>query len=88
MSQATSMNLQPLDKKFRNKLERTVKEARDVAEEAARAACKQLGVGLAKPDAHLTDDEKDLQRRLRIHGRQLGDERDPQKETQELDRLV
>ena len=82
------MNLQPLDKKFRGQLERTVKEARDVAEEAARAACKQLGVGRAKPDAHLTDDEKDLRRRLRIHGRQLGDKRDPQKETQQLDRLV
>ena len=88
MSQATSIHFQPLDKKFRNKLERTVKEARDVAEEAARAACKQLGVGLAKSDAHLTDDEKDLRRRLRIHGRQLGDKRDPNKETQQLDRLV
>ena len=88
MSQATSVNLQPLDKKVRNKLERTVKEARDIAEEAARAACKQLGVGLAKPDTHLNDDEKDLRRRLRIHGRQLGDKRDPQKETQQLDRLV
>jgi len=83
-----TMNLQPLDKKLRNKLERTVKEARDVAEEGARAACRQLGVGRAKPDDHLTDDEKDLRRRLRIHGRQLGDKRDSKKETQHLDRLV
>ena len=82
------MNLQPLDKKVRNKLERTVKEARDVAEDAARAACKQLGVGLAKADAHLTADEMYLRRRLRIHGRQLGDIRDPKKETQQLDRLI
>ena len=82
------MNLHPLDKTLRNKLERRVKEARDVAEEAARAACKQLGVGLAKPDTHLTDEVKDLRRRLRIHGRQLGDMRDPKEKTQQLDRLV
>ena len=83
-----STHLQPLDKQHRNKLEATVKKARDVAEEAARAACRQLGVGQARPDAHLTDEEKDQRRRLRIHGRQLGDERDPKKETQQVDRLV
>ena len=83
-----TLNLHPLDKKLRNKLERTVKETRDVAEEGARAACRQLGVGRAKPDDHLTDEEKDLRRRLRILGRQFGDKRDPKKETQELDRLV
>ncbi|MCS7466132.1 BREX-1 system adenine-specific DNA-methyltransferase PglX [Stieleria sp. ICT_E10.1] len=88
MSNTGTINQLPLDKKLRNKLERTVKDARDVSEEAALAACKQLGVGLAKADSHLTEDEKDLRRRLRIHGRQLGDLRDPSKETQELDRLV
>ena len=65
--------MQVLEKSLRNKLERTVMEARDVAEAAARAAAEQLGVGEPKPDAHLSADEKELRRRLRIHGRQLGD---------------
>lgn len=48
--------MQPLDKTLRNRLERTIKDARDIAEDAARAALEQLGVGEAasispKPDA-------------------------------------
>lgn len=65
--------MQALEKTLRNKLERTVMEARDVAEVAARAAVEQLGVGEPKPYAHLSADEKELRRKLRIHGRQLGD---------------
>ena len=87
MSQVTSLNLQPLDKKLRNKLERTVKEARDVAESGALAALKQLEVGQAKIKSLTSDAEKDLRRRLRIHGRQLGDKRKASGE-QERDRLV
>jgi hypothetical protein len=87
MSTKDSLHMSPLDKKLRNKLERTVKEARDVAEEAAWAACEQLGVGLAKADVHLSDKEKDLRRRLRIHARQLGDKR-VSSGAQDLDRLV
>ena len=78
----------PLDKKLRNILERTVKDARDIAEDAARAAVEQLGVGAANPYSHLSGDERDLRRKLRIHGRQLGDLRDPAEKTQEVDRLV
>jgi hypothetical protein len=63
-------------------------EARDVAEVAARAAVEQLGVGEPKPYAHLRADEKELRRKLRIHGRQLGDFRHDKKDTQEIDRLV
>jgi len=37
--------MQPLDKTLRNRLERTIKDARDIAEDAARAALEQLGVG-------------------------------------------
>ena len=84
----TSPNLRPLDKDLRGKLENAVKAARKIAEEAARAACEQLGVGRAKPDDHLSEDEKDLRRRLRIHGRQLGDERSAEKKTQSIERLV
>ncbi len=84
----SNYNLRPLDKTLRNKLENAVKKAREVAEDAARAACEQLGVARAKPDDHLTEDERDLRRRLRIHGRQLGDERHAEKKTQSVDRLV
>ena len=37
--------MQPLEKSLRIKLERTVREARDIAEAAARASLEQLGVG-------------------------------------------
>ena len=84
----TAIDLQPLEKTLRKKLESAVKDARDVVEEAARAACTQLGVGNAEPDEHLSEEERDLRRRLRIHGRQLGDQRNATKKTQEIDRLV
>jgi hypothetical protein len=80
--------MQPLEKILRNKLEKTVKEARDTAEAAAKASLEQLGVGEASPFTYLTDSQKELRRKLRAHGRQLGDERDPQAETQKIDRLV
>jgi hypothetical protein len=67
--------MHPLEKSLRNHLERTVKEARDIAEEAAKAALTQLGVGEANSPTHLTAEEKDLRCRLRAHGRQLGDRR-------------
>ena len=70
-----------LDKPLRNQLERTVKDARDVAETAVRSALEQLGVGEANPPTHLSDDERDLRRRLRIHGRQLGDQLDEKTNT-------
>jgi len=37
--------MQPLEKSLRNKLEKTIKNARDIAEDAARVALEQLGVG-------------------------------------------
>jgi len=80
--------MQPLEKSLRNLLEKTVKEAREVAEDAARAALTQLGVGEALPFPHLTEGERELRRKLRAHGRQLGDRRDPENETQDIARLV
>ena len=65
--------MQPLDKTLRNRLERTIKDARDIAEDAARAALEQLGVGEAAPFAHLSEQDRELRRKLRVHGRQLGD---------------
>ena len=63
----------PLAKPLRTQLENTVKAARDVAEKGARAALVQLAVGEAKAPDYLTDDLKSLRRRLRAHGRALGD---------------
>jgi hypothetical protein len=79
--------MQPLDKTLRNRLERTIKDARDIAEDAARAALEQLGVGEASPFAHLCEQERELRRKLRIHGRQLGDSRNGDK-FQSVDRLI
>src|SRR5689334_18802076 len=79
--------MQPLDRTLRSKLERTVKEARTSAEAAAKTALEQLGVHEAKPFAYLTLEQRDLRRRLRSHGRQLGDERNAATETQQIDRL-
>jgi hypothetical protein len=63
----------PLSKPLRSQLENTVKAARDVAEKAALAALHQLGVGDARLPEHLDEARKVLRRRLRAHGRSLGD---------------
>ena len=63
----------PLSKPLRSQLENTVKAARDVAEKAALAALHQLGVGDARLPEHLDEARKALRRRLRAHGRSLGD---------------
>lgn len=44
--------MQPLENTLRNQLERTVKAARTVAEDAAEAALGQLGVGEATVFLH------------------------------------
>lgn len=77
----------PLEKTLRNKLERTVRDARDIAETAAKAVLEQLGVGEAAPFTHLSEDEKILRRKLRVHGRQLGDSLNSGK-VQTMDRLI
>ncbi len=80
-------NMQPLDKTQRNRLEHTIKDARDIAEDAARAALEQLGVGEAAPFAHLSEQDRELRRKLRLHGRQLGDSLNGGK-IQTMDRLI
>ncbi len=79
--------MEPLKKTIRNQLEKAIKTARDIAEAASRAALKQLGVGEANPFGHLTEEERNLRRRLRAHGRQLGDVRNGGGR-QEIDRLT
>lgn len=80
--------MQPLDKDLRKDLEKTVKEARQVAEAAATAALEQSGVAEANPYPHLSESERELRRRLRVHGRQLGDTRDGQTQVQDCGRLI
>ncbi|EIC19847.1 Eco57I restriction-modification methylase domain-containing protein [Thiorhodovibrio frisius] len=67
--------MDPLAKPLRKQLEDAVVAARDTAEAAARAALMHLGVGDADLPKHLTDEQRVLRRRLRAHGRQLGDQR-------------
>lgn len=77
----------PLDKALRNQLERTIKHARNIAEDAARAVLEQLGVSEATPFAHLSETERELRRKLRLHGRQLGDSLNGGS-IQSMDRLI
>ena len=79
--------MKPLEKLLRNKLEKTVKDARDIAEDAARAALEQLGVGEPTAYPHFTETDRVLRRKLRTHGRQLGNGRNAKGE-QALDRLI
>lgn len=80
--------MQPLEKSLRNKLEKTVKDARVVSETAAKAVLEQIGVGEANAFSHLSETERDLRRRLRAHGRQLGDLRNAGTDVQQIDRLI
>ncbi|MGN8080796.1 Eco57I restriction-modification methylase domain-containing protein [Variovorax sp. 22077] len=82
-----SINNQPLAKPLRSQLEATVKSAREVAEKGAHAALSQLAVGEASAPGYLTDDLKALRRRLRAHGRALGDKK-ANDDTQALQHLV
>ena len=65
--------MRPLDRNLRNQLEAAINEAREIAEKAARAALEQLGVQEAAPYDFLDEDARKLRRKLRSHGRRLGD---------------
>ena len=73
---------------LRRALEKTVKDARLIAEEGVRDAIRRLGVADSKAPSYLSDDEKELRRRVRAHARALGDAYDKSDETQETKRLV
>jgi hypothetical protein len=79
--------MQPLEKALRNRLETTIKKARDIAEDAGRVSLEQLGVGEATPYSHLNELDRELRRKLRVHGRQLGDSLNGGK-IQTIDRLI
>src|SRR5437899_6127000 len=69
---------------LRRRLEKTVVEAREVAEAGARAAVERLAVGRHEPFAEMTPAERELRVQLRAHARQLGD---PRKESGEQETL-
>jgi hypothetical protein len=73
---------------LRKTLENTVVKARDKAEGGARDALTALAVGASEPFASMSEEERKLRNRLRARGRQLGDQRDPQKGSQGIERLV
>lgn len=73
---------------LRRTLETTVVKARGLAERGARDALAALAVGASEPFASMDEEQRRLRNRLRAHGRQLGDQRDPQKGTQSIERLV
>ncbi len=73
---------------LRKDLEKTVKQARRVAEAGARQAVQQLRVGDGDAPKDLTTDQRALRTRLRAHGRQLGDRRDAKTGVQETAHLI
>ena len=80
------MNALPVE--LRKRLERAIADAREVAEAGARAALETLAVHLREPYGHMGSEERTLRRRLRAHGRQLGDRLNVRSGTQSIDRLV
>ena len=73
---------------LRKTLETTVVKARDKAEGGARDALTALAVDASEPFASMSEQERKLRNRLRARGRQLGDQRDHQKGSQGIERLV
>jgi len=65
--------LQVLDTELRNKLERTIVKARDVAEAGVKAALEALAVHHYEPYGHMSPEERKLRNHLRARARQLGD---------------
>lgn len=77
-----------LARDLRRELERTVRQARRVAETGAKKVLEQLAVHHHEPWGAMTPEARALRNRLRAHGRQLGDHRDPKRGTQAIGRLM
>jgi len=78
----------PLHVDLRNQLARAIQEARREGEAGARKALQSLAVHLGKAHDSMDAAGRILRGRLRAHGKQLGDVRDPVKDTQEIGRLA
>lgn len=77
-----------LSTELRRKLEKTIRDARQIAEFGAQDAIRRLGVADASAPTWLDDAGKALRRRLRAHARSLGDSFDRGTECQEVDHLI
>ena len=77
-----------LSTELRRSLEKTIREARQVAEVGAQDAIRRLGIAEASAPIWLDESGKALRRRLRAHARSLGDAFDRTTERQEVDHLV
>ena len=73
---------------LRNQLAKTVQAARRVGETGAHQAIRVLAVDRHGPHDSMTSAERVLRRRLRVHGRQIGDRRESKTGAQEIDRLT
>ena len=80
--------MKTLSTEFRRQLERTVIEARNVAEAGARVALEAIAVHHHEPYEHMASGRRTLRHRLRAHARQLGDRLDVRSGGQAIDRLV
>ena len=76
-----------LSTELRNKLERIIVQAREVAEAGAKAALEALAVHHHEPYGHMSPEERKLRKHLRARTRQLGDKQ-TQKGELEITHLV
>jgi hypothetical protein len=65
-----------LSKHLRRDLETAIRQAREIADTAAAEALARIAVADADAPPRMRDDNRALRRRLRAHGRTLGDTRD------------
>ena len=80
--------MKTLSTEIRRHLERSVVEARDVAEAGARAALEALAVHHHEAYEHMSEGQRALRRRLRAHARQLGDRLDARSGKQAIAHLA
>ena len=80
--------METLAPNLRKQLERTIADAREVAETGARVALEGLAVHHREPFAHMDAGQRALRQRLRARARQLGDSRDPRSGSHEIGHLV
>ena len=80
--------MKTLSTEHRRQLERTVVEARDIAEAGARGALEALAVHHHEPYSHMSGEQRKLRNRLRAHARHLGDRVDARSGAHAIDHLV
>ena len=80
--------METLSTELRRQLERTVVEARDVAEAGARGALEALAVHHHEPFAHMGGERRKLRNRVRAHARHLGDRFDARSGAHAIGHLV